>query len=226
MNTERKSIPEMFDNIADNYDRLNHRLSFGLDKKWRRNFVKHLSGKKYKSIADIACGTGDVLVALKKLNAEKYYAIDPSEKMLAYARQKSPDSEFVISGAEEIPLPDNSVDLITVVFGIRNFDDLEKSINEFYRILNSGGNVSIMEFSLPDFFIFRWGFLLYLKLLVPLSGKLPTEQKKAYKYLSKSIVDFARNTDVVALFETQGFTKIKIHKLMLGSVVIYTFYEE
>ncbi|HNQ68295.1 MAG TPA: bifunctional demethylmenaquinone methyltransferase/2-methoxy-6-polyprenyl-1,4-benzoquinol methylase UbiE [Bacteroidales bacterium] len=226
MKTDKITLPEMFDNIADNYDRLNHRLSFGLDKKWRRKFVNHLSGKEYKTIVDIACGTGDVLIELQKLNAEKYYAIDPAEKMLAYAKQKCPNSEFVISGAEEIPLADNSVDLITVVFGIRNFEDLSKSIKEFYRILNSGGNVSIMEFSLPDFFLFRWGFLLYLKLLVPLSGRLSKEQKNAYKYLSASIVDFARKTNVAVVLEKSGFIKTKIHKLMLGSVVIYTFYKE
>jgi demethylmenaquinone methyltransferase/2-methoxy-6-polyprenyl-1,4-benzoquinol methylase len=226
METDKNTIPEMFDNIADNYDRLNHRLSLGLDKNWRRKFVNCLSGKKYFAIADVACGTGDVLKELGRLNAETYYAIDPAEKMLAYAKKKSPDSEFIISGAESIPLPDNSVDLISVVFGIRNFDDLQKSINEFYRILNSGGSVSIMEFSLPDFFIFRWGFLLYLKLLVPLSGRLSKEQKYAYKYLSASIVDFARKTNVSAVLEKSGFIKTKIHKLMLGSVVIYTFYKE
>lgn len=222
MNTARNPIPEMFDDIADKYDKLNHRLSLGLDKKWRRKFVNKLSNKSYKTIADIACGTGDVLKELERLNADKYYAIDPAEKMLVYAKQKCPTAEFFISPAEKIPLPENSVDLITVVFGIRNFADLSKSIEEFYRIMQKGGIVSIMEFSIPDFFLFRWGFMIYLKLLLPLCGKLSKEQKKAYKYLSTSIVDFARKTDVIAVLESKGFVNVKTTKLVLGGVVIFT----
>lgn len=216
----------MFDNIADKYDALNHRLSLGLDKKWRCTFVINLSGKNYKTIVDLACGTGDVLKELEKLNAEKYYAIDPAERMLEHAKQKCSNADFIISTAEDIPLPENSVDLITVVFGIRNFDDLSKSTEEIYRILRKGGIISIMEFSIPKFFIFRWGFLLYLKLLVPLSGNLLPEQKKAYKYLSESIVKFARSTDIKSVFETKGFSNQGIVKLMLGSVSIYTFEKE
>jgi len=226
MKTNKNYIPEMFDKIADDYDRLNHRLSFGSDKKWRRKFVSLLSDKKYDTIADIACGTGDVLMELQKLNAGKYYAIDPSERMLKYAKQKKINAEFVISSAEDIPLPDKSVDLITVVFGIRNFADLSKSTEEIYRVLRKGGIISIMEFSIPKFLLFRWGFLLYLKLLVPLCGNLLPEQKKAYIYLSESIVKFARSTDIKSSFETSGFSKSGISKLMLGSVSIYSFEKE
>lgn len=212
----------MFDEIAITYDKLNHRLSLGLDKRWRRIFVKNLQNRNFKVIADIASGTGDLLVNLKSLNAEKYYAIDPSSKMLELAKPKLSNTEFIISGAESIPLPDKSVDLITVSFGIRNFADLDKSFEEFYRILKPGGVVSIMEFSLPRFLIFRWGFIIYIKTVIPITGKVLAGNKAAYKYLVGSIVDFAKKTDVKLLLSNCGFQDFEISNLMLGSVRIYS----
>ncbi|PLX09079.1 MAG: bifunctional demethylmenaquinone methyltransferase/2-methoxy-6-polyprenyl-1,4-benzoquinol methylase UbiE [Marinilabiliales bacterium] len=218
----KKDTPKMFDGIAGTYDKLNHILSFGMDKRWRRVFVKNIAFQEYRNIADIASGTGDLLVELQKLSSKKYYAVDPAAKMLEIAKSKLPHAEFIVSGAESLPLDENSIDLITVSFGIRNFADLGQSFSEFYRVLNTGGIVSIMEFARPKFFLFRWGHRLYLRLFLPIIGRLVSRDKKAYKYLQASIFDFAKNVDVIQLLEAKGFTKRNVKKLLLGSVNIYT----
>ena len=218
----KEDTPAMFDNIAETYDKLNHILSFGLDKKWRRKFVQKLKFREYNTVTDIACGTGDLLVELQNLNARKYYAIDPAANMLEIAKTKLPNAEFIVSTAEDIPLQANSCDLITVSFGIRNFSSLSKSFNEFYRILKPNGIVSIMEFSQPKFFLFKWGFIVYLKLFLPIIGKMVSKDKSAYKYLQSSIFDFAKNIDVFKELENQNFTRINQTNLLFGSVKIYS----
>lgn len=218
----KTETPTMFDNIADTYDKLNHILSFGLDKKWRRVFVQKLKFRKYETIADIACGTGDLLIELQNLNAKKYYAIDPAANMLEIAKIKLPKADYIISTAETIPLESESCDLITVSFGIRNFSSINKSFNEFYRILKPNGVVSIMEFSQPEFFIFKWGFVIYLKLFLPIIGRIVSKDKSAYKYLQSSIFDFAKNVDVIQELKNQNFTKLNQTNLLFGSVRIYT----
>ncbi|MBN2778702.1 MAG: bifunctional demethylmenaquinone methyltransferase/2-methoxy-6-polyprenyl-1,4-benzoquinol methylase UbiE, partial [Bacteroidales bacterium] len=204
----KKDTPAMFDNIAETYDKLNHILSFGLDRVWRRKFVQKLKFREYETIVDIACGTGDLLVELQNLNAKKHFAIDPAENMLEIAKTKLPNVEFIVSTAENIPLQENSCNLITVSFGIRNFSSLIESFNEFYRILKPNGIVSIMEFSQPKFFLFKWGFIIYLKLFLPIIGKMVSKDKSAYKYLQSSIFDFAKNIDVFKELENQNFTRI------------------
>jgi demethylmenaquinone methyltransferase/2-methoxy-6-polyprenyl-1,4-benzoquinol methylase len=217
----KENTPQMFDGIAATYDKLNHRLSFSMDKNWRRKFVKILSFRKYETIVDVASGTGDLLVNLQKLNATNYIAVDPSPKMLDIAKFKVADAQFIISGAESMPLADQSADLITVSFGIRNFVSPEEALKEFYRVLKPGGITSIMEFSVPRFFLFRWGFKLYIFTVIPIWGKLLSGDKKAYKYLAQSIVNFAQTTDIPQKLKSAGFTSVKTHSLMLGSVRIY-----
>ena len=219
---EKKDTPAMFNNIAETYDSLNHILSFGFDKRWRKIFVKKLSHTKHHSIVDIASGTGDLLVDLQKLNASKYYAIDPSENMLNIAKTKVENANFIIATAENIPLENTSVDLVTISFGIRNFANLNKAFSEIHRILKPNGTISIMEFSQPKFFLFRWGFIIYLKLFLPIIGRLVSKNKSAYKYLQSSIFDFAKNINVFEVLLKNKFKKINETKLLLGSVRIYT----
>jgi len=218
----KEETPAMFNNIANTYDKLNHLLSFGLDKRWRKVFVKKLKFRSYNNIADIASGTGDLLVSLQDLNPDKCYAIDPAKNMLEVAKTKIPKAEFIISEAESLPLKNESCDLISVSFGIRNFTSLERAFSEFYRILRKGGIVSIMEFSQPKFFIFRWGFIIYLKLFLPLIGSMVSKDKSAYKYLQTSIFDFAKNVDVFTALERQNFNKHSQSKFLFGAVRIYT----
>jgi demethylmenaquinone methyltransferase / 2-methoxy-6-polyprenyl-1,4-benzoquinol methylase len=232
---KKKDTPEMFNQIADDYDRLNHLLSFGLDRKWRRKFVKNLSHsvkglqvqdiikeESLLTIIDIACGTGDLSNELLQIKGKKHYALDPSEKMLSIAKSKLKQHEFILATAEAIPLPDKSVDIITVAFGIRNFENLSIAFSEFYRILKPNGVVSIMEFSVPRNLFIKFGFLLYLRTIIPVIGKIFAKNRQAYQYLSRSIVDFAKNTEVFKNLESNGFKKLNQRSLVLGGVRIYT----
>lgn len=221
MEIHKENTPQMFDGIAATYDKLNHRLSFSMDKNWRRKFVKILSFRKYDTIVDVASGTGDLLVNLQKLNATNYIAVDPSPNMLDIAKIKVSGAQYIVSGAESLPLADQSADLITVSFGIRNFVSPDEALKEFYRVLKPNGITSIMEFSVPRFFIFRWGFKLYIFTVIPIWGKILSGDKKAYKYLAQSIVNFAQTTDITQKLKSAGFTAVKTHNLMLGSVRIY-----
>ncbi|MDL2262658.1 bifunctional demethylmenaquinone methyltransferase/2-methoxy-6-polyprenyl-1,4-benzoquinol methylase UbiE [Bacteroidales bacterium OttesenSCG-928-I21] len=220
---EQNQTIQMFDKIAENYDSMNHIISFGLDKLWRKKFVKKLKSKNYDTIADIATGTGDLLVELLNLNANKYYALDPSTEMLEIARTKLKSAEFVNSSAENLAFDDNFIDLFTISFGIRNFSDIKKSIDEMQRALKTNGLVAIMEFSIPNFFLFRWGFYAYLRFIIPILVAIFSKNKSAYKYLCKSIIDFGKNTNIQDLFENKNFETISIKKLALGAVSIYLF---
>ncbi len=218
----KNETPAMFDNIANTYDRLNHILSFGLDKKWRYTFVNMLRFKNYHTIVDIASGTGDLLLKLQSLNATKYYAIDPAKNMLKIAKSKVPNAEFCISCAETLPIANNSCDLITVSFGIRNFNSINNAFSEFNRVLIDNGIVSIMEFSQPKFFLFNWGFLIYLKIFLPIIGQIISKDKTAYRYLQRSIIDFVNKVNVFDELKKHGLYKIKQKKLLFGTVIIYT----
>lgn len=221
MEIKKENTPQMFDGIAGTYDKLNHRLSFSLDKGWRRKFVKKLNFRTYDTIVDVASGTGDLLLNLQKLGAKKYIAVDPSANMLAIAQSKIPNAEFIVASAESLPLQDESVDLVTVSFGIRNFTSPDEAIKEFFRILKPMGITSIMEFSVPRFFLFRWGYKLYLFTAIPIWGKLLSGDKKAYKYLAESIIHFAKTTEIAEKLKVAGFKDVKTCKLMLGAVKIY-----
>lgn len=221
-NIEKKDTPEMFDNIAGTYDKLNHILSFGLDKRWRRVFVRNLPLKKYKTVVDIASGTGDLLVSLQELNAENYIAIDPAERMLKIAMPKVPNAEFINSTAENLPLHTESTDLVCISFGIRNFANLGKAFNEIHRILRPEGIISIMEFSQPKLFLFKWGFIIHLKVFLPIIGRMVSKDKSAYKYLQSSIFDFSEKVDVFKILKENSLEKVKEKNLLFGSVRIYT----
>jgi len=218
---QKENTPQMFDAIAQTYDKLNHRLSFNLDKVWRRKFVKFVSDRNYDVVLDVASGTGDLLLELQKLKSQKYIALDPSKNMLEIAKAKVPTAEFLISKAEQISLQDDSVQLITVAFGVRNFASIDEAFKEFYRISQKNACLAIMEFALPKNFLCRFGFKLYLNLIIPFYGRIISKNKQAYKYLSKSIVDFARNVDLTCKLEQAGFSDIKVKNLLCGAVKIY-----
>lgn len=217
----KENTPQMFDEISQTYDKLNHNLSFSLDKIWRKKLVKLLDKKNYNKIIDIASGTGDLLVNLKKLNAKSFIALDPSKNMLEIAKKKFPEAEFILASAEDIPLADNSVELITLAFGIRNFVSVDKALNEFYRISKKNAQLAIMEFSLPKNFICKLGFKLYLNTIIPLWGSIISKDKTAYKYLSSSIINFAKNVNINASIAKAGFKNLKTKNLICGAVKIY-----
>lgn len=219
----KELTPKMFNEIAEDYDKLDHKLSFGLDNRWRKYLVKYLKNYKenYEIIIDIASGTGDLLLQLKNLKAHKLIAIDPSNKMLNIAKTKVPDADFIVASAENLPIPDNYTDLITVAFGIRNFANLNKALNEFKRILKENGKIAIMEFAVPDNLLPAIGFKIYVKYFIPIIGYLHTGNYIAYKYLSESIFEFSNTTNVTQMLIDNGFKNIKQKKFIFGGVRIY-----
>lgn len=219
----KELTPLMFNEIAEEYDRLDRKLSFGLDLAWRKKLAQYLknTNKNFEIVTDIAAGTGDMLAELKRLYAKKYVAIDPSVNMLNIAKTKVPDADFIIARAEQLPLPENFTDLITVAFGIRNFSDINRAFDEFYRILKPGGKLAIMEFSVPKNIIPALGFKFYVKYVIPILGYIHSGNYQAYKYLAESIFDFSKRYDIVNMLSKNNFRDIKVRNFIFGGVKIY-----
>ena len=194
LNKSRETISSMFDSIAPVYDRLNHLLSFGIDRSWRRRLVRAVSsfcalrGGEVK-VLDMACGTGDVSIALRRKGLDVVGA-DISENMLALARKKAPEIDFRYGDASELPFADGSFDAVTIAFGIRNFDKRAQCIRELHRVLKDGGMLAIAEFSIPRNRLWRGIYTLYFKNILPAVGRLVSKQAYAYSYLPESSFDF------------------------------------
>ncbi|NLA24446.1 MAG: bifunctional demethylmenaquinone methyltransferase/2-methoxy-6-polyprenyl-1,4-benzoquinol methylase UbiE [Bacteroidales bacterium] len=229
--SDEKINSEIFDEISETYDSVNHILSFGIDRFWRRRFVKPLKQLNDVVLLDIATGTGEVPKLLKNFNMS-FIGIDPSQKMLNIASQKLKDIvedkrlELILGSAENIPLKNNSVDIVSVTFGVRNFENIPQAFSEIYRVLKSKGKFMILEFSLPKNKITRGLYIFYLMHVLPLIGRIFTGNGKAYKYLHTSIICFAKNCDLSQELVDSGFKNIQIKKLSLGVVSIYSAEKE
>jgi demethylmenaquinone methyltransferase/2-methoxy-6-polyprenyl-1,4-benzoquinol methylase len=226
---KKKQVAQMFDTISENYDGLNRVISLGSDVKWRRKVIKIVTEKKPKSILDIATGTGDLAIQFaQKTTAEKIIGLDLSEGMLAVARKKvagepiSKKIEFVQGDSEALPFGDNSFDAITVSFGIRNFENLEKGLSEIFRTLKKNGTFVILETSVPTKFPFKQGYNFYSKIILPLVGKLFSKDKVAYKYLSESASVFPFGEQLNNILRKIGFNEVKNKPQTLGVATIYT----
>ena len=218
---DKTDTPLIFNRIARRYDLLNNVLSFGRDKYWRRKFVKLIPGKKYDIVVDIATGTGDVLVELKKINAKEYYGIDPAEKMLEIARRKFPEAHYITATAEKIPFADDFCELVTIAFGIRNFNEPDKALGEIYRILKPGGILSIMEFNFPKNRLFSVPYTFYFNHIMTFIGRQISGDKTAYSYLNNSVKDFNKNYNIKQKIQNTGFNIINQKSLSLGILEVF-----
>ena len=194
---KKKQVTQMFDTISNEYDGLNRVISFGIDQKWRKNVVNIVNSISPNTILDIATGTGDLAIMFAEhTNAEKITGLDISEGMLNVGKQKVINKKLndriklVVGDSENLPFEDNSFDAITVSFGVRNFETLEKGLSEILRVLKPNGKFVILETSVPTKFPFKQGYKLHSNILLPLIGKLFSKDKKAYGYLSKSAANF------------------------------------
>ena len=225
----RQDVYRMFDRIARRYDLVNRLLSFGQDISWRKKLAELLPDRQSQSILDLATGTGDVLLSLVKYSKNIRYGIglDMSAKMLAEARRKLPGSaisknlSLVRADATSIPCCDNSFDVVTIAFGIRNVTDVKESLSEMHRVLNDSGKVLILEFSLPPNFLIRKLHLFYLRYLLPAIGGLISGDKEAYHYLNRTIESFPYGSDFLKLLDEAGFKSTKAHPLTFGVATIY-----
>jgi len=218
----------MFNNIAPWYDFLNHFLSLGIDISWRKKTIQSLRDLQPQTILDVATGTGDLAIeAVRQLNPKKVIGIDISHEMLEVGRGKlakknlSPTIELISGDSENIGFPDNSFDAVTVAFGVRNFENLNKGLVEMHRVLRSGGKVAILEFSMPTLFPFKQLYNFYFRNFLPVIGRITSKDPKAYSYLYESVQAFPDGSRFIALLEKIGFHAVKSKQFTLGICTLY-----
>ncbi|MDB4144231.1 bifunctional demethylmenaquinone methyltransferase/2-methoxy-6-polyprenyl-1,4-benzoquinol methylase UbiE [Flavobacteriaceae bacterium] len=225
---KKQQIAKMFDAISNEYDGLNRVISFGIDIKWRNKVVQIVADAQPKNILDIATGTGDLAINLTRTNASQIIGLDISEGMLDVGRQKILKKELhntidmVVGDSENLPFDDNAFDAITVAFGVRNFENLEIGLAEILRVLKPGGIVVILETSVPTKFPFKQGYYLHTRVVLPLIGKLFSNDKSAYSYLSESASKFPYGTAFNNILTKTGFINTKALPQTFGVATIYT----
>jgi demethylmenaquinone methyltransferase/2-methoxy-6-polyprenyl-1,4-benzoquinol methylase len=225
---KKEQVAKMFDAISKNYDGLNRVISLGIDIKWRKKVVEIVGKNNPKQILDIATGTGDLALMMAELDPNKIIGLDISEGMLAVGKEKiakvnlSEKIEMVVGDSEEMPFNDDTFDAITVSFGVRNFANLDKGIQEIARVLKPSGVLVILETSNPTKFPFKQGYKLYTNLFLPVIGKLFSKDKVAYSYLSESANSFPFGTAFNNILQKNGFTHTEDKPVTFGVATIYT----
>lgn len=221
-------VEAMFDNIAPTYDTLNHRLSWDIDKGWRKKAIKLLAPFHPKSILDIATGTGDfAILAAKTLKPEKLIGADISEGMMKIGRQKVEKAGLknVVSFKKEdcmaMSFENDSFDAVTAAFGIRNFQDLDRGLKEMCRVLKKGGHLSIAELTAPVSFPMRQLFHIYSHSILPIYGRLISKDQSAYSYLTATIEAFPQGERMMDILKRAGFSKVSFQRLTFGICTIY-----
>lgn len=219
----------MFDDIAQSYDFLNHLLSFGIDHLWRRKAVRVI-GKTHRNprILDVATGTADLAIAAMKLDPLHITGIDISPKMIVSGKEKigkrglSGMIDLVEGGSEKIPFGDGTFDVAMVAFGVRNFSDRLKGLTEMNRVLNEKGMIMVLEFSRPDRFPFRQMYYFYFRIILPVIGRIVSGNRKAYRYLHDSVMEFPDDEQFMVMLGEAGFFNVRCRRLTGGIASIYT----
>lgn len=226
--SKKEQVEEMFDSIAHRYDFLNRFLSMGIDRGWRKKAIQSLKPIHPKLILDVATGTGDLAIAALKLNPDKVIGVDISEQMMEFGREKlsklklNDKIELRKGDSEHLRFEDNIFDAITVAFGVRNFENLQKGIDEMYRVLKPGGRIAVLEFSKPKSFPFKQTYNFYFSNVLPLWGRMLSNSKNAYTYLPESVKHFPEGKDFTIYLERAGFTQTNIQPLTFGICSLYT----
>ncbi|MFD0760794.1 bifunctional demethylmenaquinone methyltransferase/2-methoxy-6-polyprenyl-1,4-benzoquinol methylase UbiE [Lutibacter aestuarii] len=224
---KKEQVAKMFDTISKDYDGLNRVISFGIDVKWRRKVVNIVKNTNPNLVLDIATGTGDLAINLTKTSASKIIGLDISEGMLEVGRYKieklklTDKIEMVLGDSEIIPFEENTFDAITVAFGVRNFENLEKGLSEIYRVLKPGGTFVVLETSVPTKTPFKQGYYFYSTKILPTIGKWFSKDKVAYKYLSDSAATFPYGKAFNNILQKIGFIDIENKPQTLGVASIY-----
>jgi demethylmenaquinone methyltransferase / 2-methoxy-6-polyprenyl-1,4-benzoquinol methylase len=225
---KKEQVAQMFDTISGNYDGLNRVISFGIDVKWRKKVLKLVAAKKPERILDIATGTGDLAILMAQTNAKEIIGADISEGMMEVGRkkvtEKSLDSriKLVYGDSEKLPFADSYFDAITVAFGVRNFETLEKGLAEILRVLKPNGIFVILETSVPEKFPFKQGYRFYSKYMLPLIGRLFSKDRSAYAYLSESASVFPHGEAMNNILRKIGFIEVKNMPQTFGVATIYS----
>ena len=223
-----QQVEQMFDNIAPTYDTLNHRLSWDIDKWWRRKAIRQLSPYQPQAMLDIATGTGDfAIMAAEMLKPASLIGADISEGMMDIGRRKVAAKglqhtiRFDKEDCTRLSYPDASFDAVTAAFGIRNFADLDRGLAEMCRVLRKGGHLSIIELTTPVHFPMKQLFAIYSHTVLPLYGRLISKDTSAYSYLTKTIEAFPQGEQMVGILRKAGFAEAGFRRLTFGICTMY-----
>ncbi len=225
---KKEQVAQMFDNISGNYDGLNRVISLGIDVSWRKKVVKLVGENNPKQILDIATGTGDLALMMASLQPDRIVGLDISKGMLDVGKQKiakanlSDKIEMIVGDSENMPFENNTFDAITVSFGVRNFENLDKGLTEILRVLKPGGKFVVLETSNPTKFPFKQGYKFHTNVILPIIGKLFSKDKTAYSYLSESANSFPFGEAFNNILEKNGFKNAKNLPVTFGVASIYT----
>lgn len=224
-----KQVEQMFDNIAPTYDTLNHTLSMGIDKNWRKKAINWLRPFAPKRMMDVATGTGDfAILSCRMLQPDQLIGTDISEGMMEVGKEKvkreglSDKISFAREDCTALTFEDNQFDAVTVAFGIRNFADLDKGLSEMCRVLTPGGHLVILELTTPESFPMKQLFAIYSKLVIPFLGKLLSKDQSAYHYLPETIKAFPQGEVMKKAIYKAGFSKVDFKRLTFGICTLYT----
>lgn len=225
---KKEQVAKMFDNISHKYDFLNHFLSLGIDKLWRKKAIGMLEKASPQVILDVATGTGDFALQAMSLKPAKITGIDISEGMLEVGRKKiaARNLQHIIDlkagDSENIPFPENNFDAVTVAFGVRNFENLEKGLSEIFRVLKPGGKLIVLEFSRPRKFPMKQLYNFYFKHILPRVGRAVSNDEAAYTYLPESVQAFPDGDDFLRVLDRVGFNNTQCKALTFGISSIYS----
>lgn len=224
---KKAQVADMFNNIAGKYDFLNHFLSLGIDRGWRKKAIQQVAAVHPKKILDVATGTGDLAIAAVKVQPTQIIGIDIAEQMLEAGRKKIEEKKLVhiISlqngDSESLPFENNSFDAVMCAYGVRNFENLEAGLKEMYRVLRPGGKLVILEFSQPDQFPVKQVYKFYFRFILPVLGKLVSKHSRAYTYLPASVMAFPQGNTFCSILEKCGFKNAKGKALTFGITSLY-----
>ena len=227
MDNEKQHIGQLFDRIAGTYDGLNHVLSLNIDKRWRRRAIRMLAPAE--QVLDVAIGTADLTIEiLRQGKAQHVTGIDLSQGMMAIGEQKvakrgyAQQVQFDYGSAQQMPYANASFDTVTCAYGVRNFANMDEGLSEMFRVLRTGGELMVLEFSYPTNPVIRWGYDLYFTHILPFIGNLFSRDKGAYSYLNRSVKNFPYGEAFCQHLRKAGFTQIKATPLTFGISTIYT----
>ena len=223
-----EQVEQMFNNIAPTYDRLNHRLSWNIDRYWRRKALRQLQPCHPRQLLDIATGTGDLAIqAVKMMPDVKVTAVDISEQMMKIGQEKVQKAglagsiNFDKQDCTQLTIPDASYDTVTAAFGIRNFADLDKGLSEMCRVLRKGGHLCIIELTTPVAFPMKQLFRIYSHTVLPLYGRIISKDTSAYSYLTRTIEAFPQGERMTGILKKAGFAEARFQRLTFGICTMY-----
>lgn len=226
-NSKKEEVAEMFNNISPKYDFLNHLLSLGIDHLWRRKAIRMLKKEAPRRVIDLATGTGDFALAALKLNPDEIIGVDISEGMLEEGRKKVKKRgkediiSMILGDSENLPFEDNEFDALTVGFGVRNYENLEKGLSDMLRVIKPGGTAIILEFSKPKKFPVKQFFRFYSKFIIPTIGKMVSKDNAAYEYLPESVAAFPEGEEFMDILRKVGYKNPTATLVSGGIATIY-----